>query len=280
MPMKKYKPTTQGRRTLAIVDRSAITKQKPEKSLVKGKKRISGRNNHGRITMRHRGGGHKRRYRIIDFKRTKDGVPAKVAAIEYDPNRSCHLALLHYADGEKRYILAPVRINVGDTVVSGPTAEPAPGNCMVLTQIPVGADIHNVELKPGKGGQMVRSAGAVARLMAIEGRYAHVRLPSGEMRLVPNVCRATIGQVGNVEHSLEKSGTAGRRRRMGRRPHVRGMAMNPVDHPLGGGEGRSKGGKHPVSPWGQPAKGYKTRCRNKYSNKWIVTRRPKSRRGK
>ena len=273
MAIKKYKPTTEGRRTLAIVDRSGLSKKRPEKSLTRGKKRISGRNNHGRITMRFRGGGHKRLYREIEYRRTKDGVPARVKSIEYDPNRTCHIALLYYADGFKSYILAPVGLNVGDTVVCGADAEPSVGNCLPLTKIPVGTNIHNVELKPGRGGQLARAAGAVARLMAIEGKYAHVKMPSGELRLISTACRATIGQVGNVEHSLEKSGTAGRTRHFGRRPHVRGMTMNPVDHPLGGGEGRSKGGHHPVSPWGQPAKGFKTRRKKKYSNKWIVSRR-------
>jgi len=274
MPIKKYKPTTQGRRTLAIVDRSDLSKKAPEKSLTVGKKRCGGRNNNGRITNRFRGGGHKRLYRIIDFKRVKDTVPAKVAAIEYDPNRSCNIALLHYHDGVKAYILAPVGLVAGDRVVSGiKDVEPKTGNAMPLTAIPVGTNIHNIELKPGKGGQLARSAGASARLMALEGKYAHVKLPSGELRLISIRCRATIGQVGNVEHSLEKSGTAGRSRHFGRRPHVRGMVMNPVDHPMGGGEGKSKSGHHPVSPWGQPAKGFKTRKKRKYSNKMIVTRR-------
>jgi len=273
MAIKKYKPTTPGRRALAIVDRSELSKQRPEKALCSGKKRISGRNNHGRVTMRFRGGGHKRLYREIDFRRDKDGVPAKVTTIEYDPNRTCYIALLCYADGVKRYILAPAGLKVGDQVHSGPDVEPSTGNCLPLSKIPVGSNIHNVELKPGRGGQLARSAGVVARLMALEGDYAHVKMPSGELRLIPTRCRATVGQVGNVEHSLEKSGFAGRTRHFGRKPHVRGMVMNPCDHPHGGGEGCSKGGNHPSSPWGQPAKGYKTRPKKKYSNKWIVTRR-------
>jgi len=281
MAIKKYKPTTQGLRTLAIVDRSYLSKVAPEKSLTVGKARISGRNNHGRVTCRFRGGGHKRKYRIIDFKRNKDNISAKIATIEYDPNRSCDIALLHYEDGEKRYILAPLRLSIGDKIVSGiENIEPKAGNAMPLSAIPVGTTIHNVELKVGKGGQLARSAGASARLMAVEGKYAHVKLPSGELRLVSVRCRATIGQVGNVEHSLEKSGKAGRSRHFGRRPHVRGMVMNPVDHPLGGGEGKSKSGHHPVSPWGQPAKGFKTRKKKKYSDKMIVTRRKKRRGGR
>lgn len=275
MAIKKFNPTTPSRRSLAIVSRDVITKQKPEKSLVRGKKRISARNNMGRITQRFRGGGHKRRYRVIDFRRAKDGVPARVAAIEYDPNRSCHIALLHYADGEKAYILAPNGLSVGDAVQSGPEVEPSLGNALPLSRIPVGSNIHNVELKPGRGGQLARAAGTVARLMAVEGEFAHVKLPSGELRLVPVICRATVGQVGNVEHSLEKSGNAGRTRHQGRKPHVRGMVMNPCDHPHGGGEGCSKGGNHPMSPSGIPAKGFKTRKRKKYSNKWIVARRRK-----
>mgnify|MGYP006280587495 CR=1 FL=1 len=273
MAMKKYKPTTQGRRTLTIVDKSKLSKKGPEKGLTRGKKRGSGRNNKGRITSHSRGGGHKRRYREIEYRRKKDGVPARVKTIEYDPNRTCHIALLHYADGYKSYILAPVGVNVGDEVLCGDEVEPSVGNCLPLYRIPVGSTIHNIELKPGRGGQMARAAGAMARLMAIEGKFAHIKLPSGELRLISTDCRATIGQVGNVEYSIEKSGTAGRSRRMGKRPHVRGMTKNPVDHPLGGGEGRSKGNHHPVSPTGVPAKGFKTRRKKKYSNKRIVSRR-------
>jgi large subunit ribosomal protein L2 len=252
-----------------------ITTSAPEKSLLRGKKSTGGRNSNGRMTSRHRGGGHKRRYRIIDFSRDKHGVPAKVASIEYDPNRTSRIALLHYADGEKRYILAPLGLQVGDELNSGPKAEIKVGNALPLVNIPLGTFIHNLELIPGKGGQMVRSAGASAQLIAREGRFAHIKLPSGEVRLVPVDCMATIGQVGNVEHESIILGKAGRARWLGRRPKVRGVAMNPVDHPLGGGEGKSSGGRHPVTPWGKPTKGYKTRPKNKVSDKHIITRRKK-----
>jgi large subunit ribosomal protein L2 len=240
--------------------------------LLRPAKKSGGRNNYGRVTSRHRGGGHKRRYRVIDFKRVKDGVPAKVASIEYDPNRSARIALLHYADGEKSYILAPVGIGVGDTVMSGPQADIRPGNTLALQNIPLGMTIHNIELSPGRGGKLARSAGVSAQLMAREGKYAQVRLASGEMRLVLTACRATIGQVGNVDHENISIGKAGRTRWLGRRPHVRGVAMNPVDHPHGGGEGKTSGGRHPVTPWGVPTKGYKTR-RNKRTTQYIVRRR-------
>ena len=240
--------------------------------LLRPLKKTGGRNNKGRITSRHRGGGHKRRYRVIDFKRQKDGVPAKVAAIEYDPNRSARVALLHYSDGEKRYILAATGLHVGDTVMSGPQADIRPGNSMALQNLPLGSTIHNIELSPGKGGQLVRGAGTSAQLMAREGDYAQIRLTSGEMRLVRVTCRATVGQVGNVDHENISLGKAGRSRWLGRRPHVRGVAMNPVDHPLGGGEGKTAGGRHPCTPWGVPTKGYKTR-RNKRTSKYILRRR-------
>jgi large subunit ribosomal protein L2 len=251
-----------------------ITKKEPEKSLVEILKKKAGRNMQGRITARHRGGGHKRKYRIIDFKRDKDGVPAKVAAIEYDPNRSARIALLHYKDGEKRYILAPVGLKVGDIVESGPNADIKPGNALPLSHIPVGTIVHNVELYPGKGGQLARAAGAAAQVMAKENGFATLRLPSGEMRMVPEECRATVGQVGNLEHENITLGKAGRSRWLGRRPHVRGSAMNPVDHPHGGGEGKAPiGRKHPVTPWGKPTLGYKTRKKNKPSDKYIIKRR-------
>jgi len=249
-----------------------ITKTEPEKSLVVSLKKKGGRNNLGRVTMRHRGGGHKRLYRIIDFKRNKIGVPGRVASVEYDPNRSARIALINYADGEKRYILAPLGLAVGDTVVAGPDADIKPGNALKLKDMPVGTFIHNIELEPGRGGVLVRSAGASAQLMAKEGKYAYVRMPSGELRLILQECMATVGQVGNVDHENVTKGKAGRNRWLGRRPHVRGMVMNPVDHPMGGGEGRSKSNKHPVSPWGTPAKGYRTRKR-KPSDKYIVRRR-------
>ena len=250
-----------------------ITRPYPEKSLVRGKAKTGGRNTQGRITSRRRGGGHKKRYRQIDFRRDKFGVPATVASIEYDPNRSARIALLHYRDGEKRYILAPMGLQVGDTVVSGPTAEVKPGNALPLANMPLGTTIHNLELVPGKGGQIVRSAGTSAELIAREGRYAHVRLPSGEVRLVLVECMATVGQVGNADHESIVLGKAGRARWLGRRPKVRGVAMNPVDHPHGGGEGKSSGGRHPVTPWGVPTKGYKTRKKNKASDRYIVSRR-------
>jgi large subunit ribosomal protein L2 len=249
--------------------------KKPEKSLTVGRAKSGGRANTGHVTAYQRGGGHKRKYRLIDFKRSdKAGVPAKVAAIEYDPNRTAHIALLHYLDGEKRYILAPVGLNVGDVVLSGSTADIKPGNHLPLSNIPVGTQIHNIELKPGKGAQMVRSAGTSAQLMAREGAYAQIRLPSGETRMVLATCTATIGQVGNAEHELVQLGKAGRKRWLGKRPHVRGVAMNPIDHPHGGGEGRTSGGRNPVTPWGKPTKGHKTR-RNKRTDRLIVRRRNK-----
>ncbi|MBO2520863.1 MAG: 50S ribosomal protein L2 [Firmicutes bacterium] len=273
MGIKKYKPTTPGRRGMTAYSFEEITKTEPEKSLTVPLKKSGGRNNLGRVTARHRGGGHKRLYRLIDFKRDKDGVPAKVAAIEYDPNRSARIALLHYADGEKRYILAPVGLSVGDQVMSGEDADIRPGNALPLKNIPVGTLVHNVELRPGKGGQLVRSAGAAAQLMAKEGKYATLRLPSGEFRLVHLECRATVGQVGNVEHENLVIGKAGRSRHLGRRPHTRGVVMNPVDHPHGGGEGRSPVGMpSPKTPWGKPTLGYRTR-RKKKSDALIVRRR-------
>jgi large subunit ribosomal protein L2 len=250
-----------------------VTKDRPEKSLTEGLPKKSGRNHFGRLTSRRRGGAHKRLYRIIDFKRDKAGVPAKVAAIEYDPNRSARIALLHYTDGEKRYILAPAGIAVGDVVLAGETADIKPGNALPLARIPVGTVIHNVELHPGRGGQFCRSAGTYAQLIAKEGKYALLRMPSGEVRNVLATCCATVGQVGNLSHEQVRLGKAGRSRWLGKRPEVRGVAMNPVDHPLGGGEGRSSGGRHPVTPWGKPTKGYKTRNRKKASGKLIVKRR-------
>ncbi len=275
MAIKKYKPTTNARRQMSVLDSKDISKKRPEKSLVKRIVRKGGRNHQGRITARHRGGGARKLYRIIDFKRKKDGVPARVAAIEYDPNRSANLALLAYSDGEKRYILCPEALKVGDIVASGEKTEPRVGNCMPLSAIPMGLEIHNIELQPGKGGQLVRSAGMGAVLSAREGDYAQIILPSGETRRVHVRCRATIGRVGNGDHSLVTLGKAGRKRHMGRKPHVRGTAMNPVDHPMGGGEGRTKGGRHPVSPTGVLAKGGKTRKRHKASNKFIIRRRKK-----
>ena len=272
MAIRRYKPTSPGRRFQTVSTFEEITSTAPERSLVRPLKKTGGRNNNGRITSRHRGGGHKRRYRVIDFKRQKDEVPAKVATIEYDPNRSARVALLHYVDGEKRYILAPVGLKVGDTLMSGPKADIRPGNAMALRDMPLGTTIHNIELSPGRGGQLVRGAGTAAQLMAREGGYAQIRLASGEMRLVQVTCRATIGQVGNTDHENISIGKAGRTRWLGRRPHVRGVAMNPVDHPHGGGEGKTSGGRHPVSPWGVPTKGYKTR-RNKRTSKFILRRR-------
>jgi len=271
MATRNYKPTSAGRRGMSVADFSEITRSEPERGLVVPRKRTGGRNALGRMTARHRGGGHKRRYRLIDFKRNKDGVPARVATIEYDPNRSARIALLHYADGEKRYILAPVGLNVGDAVVAGPGADIKPGNAMALAQIPLGTMVHNVELRPGRGGQLGRGAGTAIQLMAKEGDDALLKLPSGELRLVKSVCRATIGQVGNIENANVAIGKAGRSRWLGRRSHVRGVAMNPVDHPHGGGEGKSKG-NHPQSPWGQPTKGYRTR-RNQRTDRYIVKRR-------
>jgi large subunit ribosomal protein L2 len=260
---------------MSVSDFATITRSKPERSLSSGLKKSGGRNNLGRLTSAHRGGGHKRRYRIIDFKRNKWGVPARVATIEYDPNRSARIALLHYFDGEKRYILAPVGLKVGDQVQTAERAEIEPGNVLPLRTIPLGTVLHNIELKPGKGGQMCRAAGSSARLMAREGKYAQLKLPSGETRQVLVTCLATVGQVGNVEHENISIGKAGRSRWLGRRPNVRGVAMNPVDHPHGGGEGRSSGGRHPVTPWGVPTKGYKTRSKKNPSNKFIVKRRGK-----
>jgi large subunit ribosomal protein L2 len=277
MPIRKPKPTSPGRRFVSYPDFAEVTKTEPEKSLVEGLKKSGGRNAHGRKTARHRGGGAKRLYRKIDFKRRKDGIPAKVAAIEYDPNRSAYIALLHYADGEKRYILAPARLPVGATVVSGPDAEPSLGNCLPLANMPVGTVVHNVELQPGRGGQMARSAGASVQLMAKEGEMATLRLPSGEMRLVRAECRATVGVIGNADHQNVKIGKAGRKRHMGVRPQTRGTAMNPVDHPHGGGEGSTTPGRHPVTPWGVPTLGYRTRKKNKASDRYIVRGR---RRGK
>ncbi|MGI6200966.1 MAG: 50S ribosomal protein L2 [Christensenellales bacterium] len=271
MAIRKYKPTSPALRFMTVSAFEEITATKPEKSLVTDLKHSGGRNVYGRITVRHRGGGAKRKYRIIDFKRNKDNVPAKVATIEYDPNRSANIALLHYADGEKRYILAPVGLKVGDTVVSGEGADIRPGNCLPIKNIPLGSIIHNIELKPGKGGQMVRSAGNSAQLMAKEGAYAQVRLPSGEVRMVLMNCRATIGQVGNIDHEIISLGKAGRKRHMGFRPSVRGVVMNPVDHPHGGGEGKSPVGMpSPVTPWGKPTLGYKTRKKKKPTNRFIV----------
>ncbi|MDY6851704.1 MAG: 50S ribosomal protein L2 [Thermodesulfobacteriota bacterium] len=273
MAIKKVKPTSPGRRFQTYSAFDDITRTKPEKSLLRPLPKTGGRNNNGRITCRHRGGGHKRRYRIIDFKRNKMDIPAKVFSIEYDPNRSARIALLHYADGEKKYILAPLNLNVGDTVIAGETADIKPGNSLPLKAIPLGTQVHNIELKLGKGGQMVRGAGTSAQVMAKEGGYTLLKLPSGELRLVLSECKATIGQLGNQDHAHISQGKAGRNRWLGRRPHVRGVVMNPVDHPHGGGEGKSSGGRHPVSPWGVPTKGYKTRKRNKASNKYIVKRR-------
>ncbi len=272
MAVKKVKPTSPGRRAQSYPSFDEITSTTPEKSLLKVIKKTGGRNVYGRITCRHRGGGHKRHYRVIDFRRDKIGIRAKVATIEYDPNRSSRIALLHYADGEKRYILAPVNLKVGDTVVSGPEADIQPGNTLPLINIPLGTHIHNIELHLGKGGQIVRSAGTYAQLMAKEGRYALIKLPSGEVRMVLSKCKATIGQIGNVMHENISLGKAGRKRWLGRRPKVRGVAMNPVDHPMGGGEGRSSGGRHPCSPWGVPTKGFKTRSKRK-SSRLIVKKR-------
>jgi large subunit ribosomal protein L2 len=271
--MKIYSPITPGRRFMTGADFSELTSTKPEKSLLKPMKKSGGRNSRGRMTVRHRGGGHKRRYREIDFKRDKHGVPAKVASIEYDPNRTARIALLHYADGEKRYILAPLGIKVGEIVSSGPDAEVKTGNALPLSRIPLGIPIHNLEFSPGKGAQIVRSAGGAAVMIAREGNFARVRLPSGEIRLIPVDCMATIGQLGNVEHEGISIGKAGRARWLGRRPKVRGVAMNPIDHPHGGGEGKSSGGRHPSTPWGRPTKGYKTRKVKKASDKYIVVRR-------
>ncbi len=270
MAIKKFKPVTPGMRFRSIIDNSEIlTKKEPERSLVEPLKKSGGRNHHGRITSRRRGGGHKRRYRRIDFRRNKDGIPGKIAAIEYDPNRSANIALVHYADGEKRYILHPRGLEVGTTIVSGPEADIRVGNALPLAKIPLGTVVHNIELKPGKGGQMARSAGAGVQLVAKEGKYVALRLPSTEVRQVLETCLATIGQVGNIEFNLQSIGKAGANRWRGKRPEVRGVAMNPVDHPLGGGEGRASGGRPPVTPWGK-REGTKTRKRKKQSNKYIV----------
>ena len=274
MPVKSFKPTTPSRRFTTVLLRNDITKQTPEKSLTKGKVKSGGRNSAGQISSRFIGGGHKQTYRVIDFKRNKAGVPAKVASIEYDPNRTARIALLHYADGEKRYILAPVGLEVGRTVVSGPEADILVGNALPLKNIPGGTIIHNVELRPGKGAQMARSAGAQVQLVSKEVEFALVKLPSGETRQVNINCMATIGQVGNLDHENVSSGKAGRTRWLGKKPHNRGVSMNPVDHPHGGGEGRTSGGRHPVTPWGQPTRGFKTR-NNKRTDKFIVGRKGK-----
>ena len=277
MALIQLSPRTPGQRFTQVADFSELSDKPPEKRLLAPVPRSGGRNGMGRMTSRHRGGGHKRRLRIIDFKRDKDGVPAVVAALEYDPNRSANIALLHYADGDKRYILAPEGLKHGDRVESGPQADIKPGNALVLRNIPLGTMVHAVELKPGAGAQLARGAGAMAQLMAKEGKFALLKLPSGEQRMVLADCRATVGQVGNLDHGNIAIGKAGRSRYLGKRPHVRGMAMNPVDHPHGGGEGRSKG-NHPQSPWGTPAKGYKTRGK-KHSDRYIVSRRPRGKRG-
>ncbi|MCP5056861.1 MAG: 50S ribosomal protein L2 [bacterium] len=275
MPVRIYKPTSPGRRKMSVSDFAEVTKAKPERSLTTGRvSKSGGRNGYGRITSWHRGGGHKRRYRVIDFRRNKPGVPAKVAAVEYDPNRSARIALLHYADGEKRYILAPAGVRVGDTIQSGPDAEIRPGNALPLEKIPLGTVLHAIEMKPGKGAQLVRAAGTGAQLMAREGNYVTLRMPSGENRLIHVRCMATVGQVGNLEHENQRIGKAGRSRWKGKRSNVRGVAMNPVDHPMGGGEGKSAGGRHPCTPWGKPTKGHKTRS-NHRSDKYIVKRRGK-----
>ncbi len=275
MAVRKYKPTTPGRRGASVSSFDEITRSTPEKSLVSKGRKKAGRNNKGRITMRHQGGGNKRRFRVIDFRRNKDGVPAKVAHVEYDPNRTARIALLHYADGEKRYILAPNGLATGDRLMSGEQADIRPGNALPLRNIPVGTTVHAVELKPGAGAKIARSAGASIQVMAKEGRYATLRLPSGEMRMVEATCKATVGEVGNAEHELVQLGKAGRNRWLNKRPSVRGVAMNPVDHPLGGGEGKSSGGRHPTSPWGQ--KEGRTRKKHKASDKFIVRRRGKGR---
>ncbi len=276
MAVRKFKPTSAGRRFMTVSDFQEVTKSKPEKTLLAPLSKSGGRNVNGRITTRHRGGGHKRRYRLVDFKRRKDGVPARVHSIEYDPNRSARIALLHYADGEKRYILAPLRLRVGQTVESGDAVDIRPGNALPLRGMPTGTTVHNIELRPGQGGKMVRSAGGSAQLVAKEGGKALLRLPSGEMRRVPDGCRATVGQLGNVTHEIESGGKAGRSRWKGTRPTVRGTVMNPVDHPHGGGEGKNKG-SHPVTPWGKPTLGFRTRNKKKASGRDIVRAR---RRGK
>ncbi|HJO62448.1 MAG: 50S ribosomal protein L2 [Desulfobacterales bacterium] len=274
MAVKKVNPTSPGRRFQVYSTFKEVTRSTPEKNLLKALRKSGGRNANGRITSRHKGGGHKRHYRIIDFKRDKIGIPAKVASIEYDPNRSTRIALLHYTDGEKRYILAPLHLTVNDVVMSGPEADIKPGNTLPLSNIPLGTHIHNIELRVGGGGKIVRSAGTFAQLMAKEDRYALVKLPSSEVRMVLLSCKATVGQLGNVVHENLSLGKAGRKRWLGKRPKVRGVAMNPVDHPMGGGEGRSSGGRHPCSPWGMPTKGYKTR-KNRKSDRYIVKKRTK-----
>jgi large subunit ribosomal protein L2 len=276
MPIKTYRPTTPTRRFQTIVSREDITKQRPEKSLLEPKQGTGGRNSNGRVTSRFIGGGHKQAYRVIDFKRDKAGIPATVAAIEYDPNRSARIALLHYKDGEKRYILHPDGLKIGQKIMSGPAADILLGNALPLKNIPAGTVVHNIELRPGKGGQMARSAGSQAQLVSREGGVALLKLPSGEVRRVQDDCMATIGQVGNVEHENVSLGKAGRKRWMGKMPHNRGVSMNPVDHPHGGGEGKTSGGRHPVTPWGQPTRGFKTR-NNKRTDKWIVSRKVKKR---
>jgi len=275
MAVRSYKPTSPGRRKMSVSDFGDITRGNPERSLLEGRvKKSGGRNANGRVTSWHRGGGHKRRYRKVDFRREKIGIPAKVATVEYDPNRSARIALLHYRDGEKRYILAPAGLRVGDQVMAGPDAEIHPGNAMPLARIPLGTVVHAIEMKPGKGAQLVRAAGTGAQLMAREGSYVTLRMPSGENRMIHVRCFATVGQVGNLEHENQRIGKAGRSRWQGKRPNVRGVAMNPVDHPMGGGEGRSSGGRHPCTPWGRPTKGHKTR-RNHRSDRYIVKRRGK-----
>ncbi len=273
MPLKRFKPYTPSRRTMTVADFSQLTDKKPEKNLLRPKKRISGRNHHGRITLRRRGGGAKRLYRVVDFRRDKDGIPGKIVSLEYDPNRSANIALVVYADGEKRYIVAPASIKIGQTILSGTNAEYEPGNAMALANMPLGSVVSNVELTPGKGGQIARAAGNKCQLLAKEGKFVVLRMPSGEMRRVLGECKATFGAVGNEEHGNISLGKAGRSRWLGRRPKVRGVVMNPVDHPHGGGEGRSSGGGHPVTPWGVPTKGYKTRKKKKVSNKFIIRRR-------
>lgn len=272
MGLKAYKPTSSGRRFQTTLDFSELTRRTPEKSLLLPLRKTGGRNVYGRISSRYIGGGHKRQFRVIDFKREKLDIPAKVASIEYDPNRSANIALLNYRDGEKRYILAPMDLKLGDTLMTGERVDIKPGNALPLKNIPLGTMVHNVEMKPGKGAQLIRSAGSAAQLMAKEGKYAHIRMPSGEVRLIQLNCYATVGQVGNLDHEKVSIGKAGRTRWLGRNPRVRGVAMNPVDHPLGGGEGKSSGGRHPVTPWGVPTKGYKTR-QNKATDKFIVKRR-------
>lgn len=275
MAIKTYKPVTPSRREMTGLTFDEITRKDPEKSLTRPLKKTGGRNNDGRMTIRHRGGGHKRRYRVIDFKRDKDGIPAVVKTIEYDPNRSANIALVQYSDGEKRYIIAPLKLNVGDTVMSGTGAEIRVGNALPLSSIPVGTQVHAIELRPKKGAQLAKGAGAIAQVLAKEGKYAQVKLPSGEVRFILCECRATIGQVGNLDQGKINLGKAGRSRWLGRRPRVRGVAMNPVDHPHGGGEGKTSGGRHPVTPWGQPTKGYKTRKKKNPTSKMIIRHRKK-----